>query len=1183
MKPTSSIDLGYAAPEQIDTREQLPVSDHEQDITQLDGSNDNSTTSKRGRGKARGKANTSPSTRKQPTRKQQKTDESEDIVEVQSDVRRKRRRLSQDAAADVGLEVEVPASSPQQNQDIQMGGQGSEDLIVRDSSQPLHPSSQSETIPTPTETPLQPSNLDRSHQPEDASIPPTDLPIAITTKKSPPKKMMQLRAGGRLASPVKKLPAKEPAQEKRTSKRGKGKKGKHLIVICHYSDQGDIGQRIDRILDDEERYEPLPVVTNTSPTPPKATKLARPAVQKPPHPFFSGKPKPAPSLPPPPAAPVDLTQSPRKTSTVTPGKLRAQRRDQRFQEEEDDDFNPPSFGNNRDKMISKQPGMTHAPWPAKGLSHIRGDFAYHTRHHVEKPSNLQTAPVIVGLSRKMKRTIPYLDPLEDLLNHCRESLDFHPSNRHRPDGFSDPPPSLRVPTRSLTPGSRIQSRVFDQLGDSSSMHPACLSIYDSIPHAMTPYDEGRSEVQAWAQKYAPITVDQVLQPAKEATILRDWMKSLTIMAVETSTSLAPKLNKPDQKPKKKRRKKDHDLDDFVVNSDEELNEMNELSEPDDNPSSQGSKTQKRSLVQKLGRGKLSNAILISGPSGCGKSAMIHAVAKELAFEVFEINSGTRRSGKDVLDRVGDMVENHLVQRHVADAGNTSADEDAGRLSDAFNKDLESGRQGTMGSFFKSKPKTLSEAKREKTKPKPKQKAQPVQQTMAKVKTPRSQKQSLILLEEIDVLFDEDKGFWQTVFTLIINSKRPVIMTCNDEDLVPIQAMALHAILRLSPPPVDIAVDYLLLIAAKEGHILNRSAVTTLYESKKQDLRGSIADLQLWCQMGVGDPRGGLSWIFQRWPPGTGIDEHGLPLRVTSEGTYQSGMGCFNHEPDSSLQDSSREQLLLQLWQDWGVDPRAKLFDGVEYDAETSVFADKEARLEALKAHERFSKTISDMDMFSGVGLPDNTKIDTTDPELPEKARSNYVLGMGLLQTPPLFDYSSMDTHLSVTCSHLASLTFNHPLNTSTSALLDELTSNTPSTQLTRANFNQALEPLAYPPATTKTLATPSISYTSLDGPLTPIATDIAPYVRSIAAFDLALEAQRAKMGVVEGGNRKARTTRAARSALEGGQRQLTRRERWFDEPTFDLGMVLETGGVDWPKWEVGEVNEDAMEGVEADE
>jgi len=107
--------------------------------------------------------------------------------------------------------------------------------------------------------------------------------------------------------------------------------------------------------------------------------------------------------------------------------------------------------------------------------------------------------------------------------------------------------------------------------------------------------------------------------------------------------------------------------------------------------------------------------------------------------------------------------------------------------------------------------------------------------------------------------------------------------------------------------------------------------------------------------------------------------------------------------------------------------------------------------------------------------------------------------------------------------------------------------------------------------TTPTSGPPSLAYSVFDGPLNTVVTDVAPYVRSIAAYDLALETHRGKLqgssqGSASGaGSKRARTTRAARSALEGGKRQLTRRERWFD-PNFDLGLALQTAG-DWPRVE----------------
>lgn len=1143
------------------------------DIAQLDANMDRDgvpATSKRGRGKGRGKLKTSPATRKNALA--ERVDQTEASVEEQSDTRRKRRRTSQDAATHVGTEVQVPASSPQLR-DIEMGGQGSEDMIVHASSPPQLPSSQPlssriEATPVPaTPTNSTPHALQSFSMPETAlsTSPPMKQPHdpALDASKNPPKKMMQLKAGGRLVSPVKSLPETEEKKAKKPARRGRKKKEK--LVICRYSAVAGFGDKIERILSGQERHD-LPQPVTKSPPLPAPPKTAKPAVNKPTHPFFSSKPKP--SLEPPPAI-VNLPSSPRRPSAVTPGKLRAQRQLQRIQHGDIPPV-PSTFGGNRDRNISKQPGMTHAPWPSKDFAHVRGNFYYHAEHHLSRSKDVQAAPNIAGMSQKMKRSIPITDPAEDLLAHYCRRLDFQQEDSTRPDGFRNPPPSLRLPTRSLISGSRIQNFVYKQLGEALSLHPACVTVFDSIPHALTPYDEGRSEIQAWPQKYAPTSAEQVLQPGTEAFILRDWMKSLTIIAVEGSSPLTAKAKKldrsdRDQEPKKKRRTKTKDLDDFIVNSDEEeLNDLDTLPEPEDSVSCRDGRAKKPSVVQR-GTGKLSNVTVISGPPGSGKSAMVYAVAKELGFEIFEINSGSRRTGKDVLDRVGDMVENHLVQRHSAETGNTSADEDAGRLSEAFKADLASGRQGTMGSFFNAKPKSTQPTKKQEAKQAqvPTHKAQ---QTMAKSKTPRNQKQSLILLEEVDVLFEEDKGFWQTVLTLVINSKRPVIMTCNDEDVVPLQAMTLHAVLRLSPPPANIATDYLLLLAAKEGHLLDRTSVSTLYEIKKQDLRASIADLQLWCQMGVGDPRGGLGWIFQRWPAGTGIDENGQPIRVTSESTYQLGMGNFTHEPEPSLENSSEEELLLQLWEECGVDPRDQLFAGNEDDAEVSpAFFDRHSRMKALKDHERLSMTMSDMDAFGRIGLPGNTNYDITEPDMSDKFRSNFIIGMPVLQTPDLLDHSSMDTRLTLACSSLAAKIHHVPLDTSTPALLHKMTSEDPHTLITRAAFSQALDALADQPVTTN-----YFNYTSMDGPFKTIAVEIAPYVRSIAAYDLALESQRARLGGGDGmaTSKKMRTTRAARSALEGGQRSLTRRERWFKDIDLDLGMVLETGGEGWPRFGV---------------
>lgn len=40
------------------------------------------------------------------------------------------------------------------------------------------------------------------------------------------------------------------------------------------------------------------------------------------------------------------------------------------------------------------------------------------------------------------------------------------------------------------------------------------------------------------------------------------------------------------------------------------------------------------------------------------------------------------------------------------------------------------------------------------------------------------KQSLVLIEEADVIFDDDIGFWAAVKTLSQQARRPILLTCN---------------------------------------------------------------------------------------------------------------------------------------------------------------------------------------------------------------------------------------------------------------------------------------------------------------------------------------------------------------------------------------------------------------------
>lgn len=120
------------------------------------------------------------------------------------------------------------------------------------------------------------------------------------------------------------------------------------------------------------------------------------------------------------------------------------------------------------------------------------------------------------------------------------------------------------------------------------------------------------------------------------------------------------------------------------------------------------------------------------------------------------------------------------------------------------------------------------------------------------------------------------------------------------------------------------------------------------------------------------------------------------------------------------------------------------------------------------------------------------------------------------------------------------------------ALLHKHLSQTPpwAPAVNRLDFAMAFDPIA---AAEDAGAGP-VSYLDpsvWDRTMKIITLDVAPFVRGIVAYDNQLQQQRLRLsslvsqGGVGGAKKRMRTTRAAYSAMEGGQRSTTRAERWF--------------------------------------
>jgi hypothetical protein len=123
--------------------------------------------------------------------------------------------------------------------------------------------------------------------------------------------------------------------------------------------------------------------------------------------------------------------------------------------------------------------------------------------------------------------------------------------------------------------------------------------------------------------------------------------------------------------------------------------------------------------------------------------------------------------------------------------------------------------------------------------------------------------------------------------------------------------------------------------------------------------------------------------------------------------------------------------------------------------------------------------------------------------------------------------------------------------------------------ITRRDFSLAFDPISEPEKSSLH-TTGTLEASCFDRTLKLIALDVAPFVRSIVAFDARLAKDRLRLSnlLSQGGSAKGpktkrmRTTRAAMSALEGGVRSTTRRERYFG-PGLNAHLVLRTGGKSW--------------------
>ncbi|KAI9265996.1 hypothetical protein BY458DRAFT_573980 [Sporodiniella umbellata] len=399
------------------------------------------------------------------------------------------------------------------------------------------------------------------------------------------------------------------------------------------------------------------------------------------------------------------------------------------------------------------------------------------------------------------------------------------------------PSRLKCDRKHTLLGEKMVHSWLDQHFPGWCEFPSCVRL---LRRAMGPKTSETSQ-QRWIEKYRPNTVDGLLGAKHNHAYLKNWLHKMKI---------EPTLSQ-EKSPKPVRRNVGNEENNVFKKMMEQQNKIDQDDDDFIDTSTSSRKTTKQKPQQHQ-KPTSSNMVLIVGDYGVGKTALVYTAAEQEKYEIFEMNSGSRRSGKDVVSTLGEMTKSHLVTFHnkKVEQKVTNEVEEIKKKKPKLNPLLSSMR--INGLPFEKRSEDLSCFIRKKT---------DTALSKSHLEEKSGPKQSLILLEEVDLLFEEDKGFWSALVELSQTSKRPIIMTCNDPDQVPFEILTLQTVLYIKPPELEEILPYLWLICYAEGYVVDPADLICLVSMVGCDLRHLIQILELYRD--VPNPFETISGLYPR--------------------------------------------------------------------------------------------------------------------------------------------------------------------------------------------------------------------------------------------------------------------------------------------------------------------------------
>lgn len=219
-----------------------------------------------------------------------------------------------------------------------------------------------------------------------------------------------------------------------------------------------------------------------------------------------------------------------------------------------------------------------------------------------------------------------------------------------------------------------------------------------------------------------------------------------------------------------------DLKEFLLN----WNDKSEEYDSDESGSRQSSR-------------EMNNFAVLTGVSGVGKTSSVYALAKDLNYQVIEINAGSRRSGKKMLQDLFEATQSHRVKNK--SGKKCSAPDDS---------------ENSQGMSYDDAPAA----------------------------------KSIILVEDAELVFESDEGFVSSIQQLINISKRPVLLTTNNRSCQHLQKyIQNNEIMFERPRNANHIAKYLSLLCLAANYQINESALEHLFALNEHDLRKTINEIE----------------------------------------------------------------------------------------------------------------------------------------------------------------------------------------------------------------------------------------------------------------------------------------------------------------------------------------------------